>query len=122
MPAALGERPALQKLMLAGNRLADLPEGLAEAPNLELLRLSANRFETLPPWLAAMQRLAWLAWSGNPLDAELDAPSPRAIPWSELEVGALLGQGASGQVHAAAWRGAEAGEASGWLSNCSRAS
>ena len=112
LPRALAERPALQKLMLAGNRLSDLPEVLRDAPNLELVRLAANRFEALPPWLASMPRLAWLAWSGNPLDVDLDAPAPRAIPWAELTLGAPLGQGASGRVHAASWRraGAEAQE------------
>lgn len=104
VPPALAERPALQKLMLAGNRLRDLPESLQQARNLELIRLAANRFDVLPPWLASMPRLAWLAWSGNPLDATLDAPAPRAVPWAELTLGALLGQGASGHVHAATWQ------------------
>ena len=104
VPPALAERPALQKLMLAGNRLRHLPDALRDAPNLELIRISANRFDALPSWLSSMPRLAWLAWSGNPLDAELDAPAPRAVPWAELRLGALLGQGASGRVHAAGWR------------------
>ena len=104
LPRVLGERPRLQKLMLAGNRLRDLPESLRDARNLELIRLSANRVDKLPQWLAEMPRLAWLAWSGNPLDAPIDRPSVRAISWADLELGALLGQGASGSVHAAAWR------------------
>ena len=108
VPRALAARPALQKLMLAGNRLRDLPEHLREAPALELIRLSANQFDAMPPWLASMPRLAWLAWSGNPLDAALDLPPPRAIPWAELTLGALLGQGASGRIHAAAWHRAGA--------------
>lgn len=103
LPKALGERPMLQKLMLAGNRLKDLPVSLCDAPNLELIRLSANHFDTLPRWLASMPRLAWLAWSGNPLDAGLKEPASRAIPWAELTLGTLLGQGASGRVHAATW-------------------
>ncbi len=104
LPAALGERPLLRKLMLAGNRLADLPATLAEAPDLELVRLAANRFEALPPWLAALPRLAWAAWAGNPLE-RAPAPAPvRLVPWSDLEPGALLGEGASGRVHAALWR------------------
>ncbi len=109
VPSALGERPLLQKLMLAGNRLTSLPETLAGAPNLELLRLSANGFETLPPWLTELPRLAWLAWAGNPLDAGTGAspatrvPSPR-VPWGDLRVGDLLGEGASGRVVRADWR------------------
>ena len=104
VPHALGERPRLQKLMLAGNRLRELPTSLSEAPNLELIRLAANGFEALPPWLARMPRLAWLAWSGNPLDAAADPPTARAIPWADLTLGTLLGEGASGRVHASTWR------------------
>ncbi len=94
LPASLGECPALQKLMLAGNRLEALPASLAGAKNLELLRLSANRFAALPPFLAEMPRLAWLAFAGNPFEhPRAEAP---AIPWGDLAIGALLGEGASG--------------------------
>ncbi len=104
LPAALGERPALQKLMLAGNRLDALPEALAGAPNLELVRLAANRFEALPPWLPDLPRLAWAAWSGNPCEAGAAGPGAAAVPWAALDLGALLGEGASGRIHAAVWR------------------
>ncbi len=110
LPSALGERPLLQKLMLAGNRLTRLPDTLAGAASLELLRLSANRFDALPPWLTALPRLAWLAWAGNPLEAASRAPpptgvpSPTRVPWADLRVGALLGEGASGRVVRADWR------------------
>nr|WP_245215950.1 leucine-rich repeat-containing protein kinase family protein [Pararoseomonas baculiformis] len=104
LPAAIGQRPALQKLMLAGNRLHRLPGSLAGAPGLELLRLSANRFESLPPWLPALPRLAWIAWAGNPLDRG-PAPAAPDLPWASLETGALLGEGASGRVLEARWRG-----------------
>ncbi|SHJ57174.1 Leucine rich repeat-containing protein [Roseomonas rosea] len=104
LPPTLGQRPALQKLMLAGNRLRSLPASLEEAPALELLRLSANRFEELPPWLPDLPRLAWLAWAGNPLDRAPAPPAP-AIPWACLESGVMLGEGASGRVHRALWKG-----------------
>lgn len=103
LPQALGQRPALQKLMLAGNRLQALPGHLAQASNLELLRLSANRLEALPPWLVDLPRLAWLAWAGNPFDHGAAVDTPGAT-WASLRLGALLGQGASGQVHDAVWR------------------
>ena len=103
LPAALGDRPALQKLMLAGNRLRHLPERLAGAPNLELIRLSANGFEALPPWLTDLPRLAWLAWSGNPLDRGTPASAAPVVSWEALELGPLLGEGASGRVHRARW-------------------
>ncbi|WP_421988819.1 leucine-rich repeat-containing protein kinase family protein [Roseococcus sp.] len=103
LPAALGQRPALQKLMLSGNQLRQLPESLGEAPGLELLRIAANRFEALPPWMAAHPTLAWLAWAGNPFDAST-VPAARAVDWPELELGSLLGQGASGRVHHVLWQ------------------
>ena len=103
LPEALGERPLLQKLMLSGNRLGALPDSLSGAANLELLRLSANRFEALPPWLVALPRLAWVAWAGNAVEGEGVRADAQQVPWSALEVGPLLGEGASGRVHRALW-------------------
>ena len=109
LPPTLGERPALQKLMLAGNRLDALPGTLEGAPSLELIRLAANRFARLPPWLPELPRLAWAAWAGNPCERGPAPPDAAAVPWSELDLGALLGEGASGRIHAARWRrGADA--------------
>ena len=144
LPPELGQRPALQKLMLAGNRLSSLPDSLAGAQRLELIRLSANRFTRLPGWLAELPALAWLALSGNPLGwpqhAARCAHTPghkhadqgtdtgtgqstvvanlRTVLWQHLQVGPLLGQGASGHIHsvrellpAGRTGAAEAGEA-----------
>lgn len=102
LPAALGQCRDLQKLMLAGNRLEALPETLADCQRLELVRLSANRLRELPSWLLALPRLSWLAFAGNPCCI---SPTPSqavtAVPWSELTLGSLLGEGASGQIFAA---------------------
>lgn len=99
LPDAVGERPRMQKLMLAGNRLQALPEGLADADRLELLRISANRFERLPPWLTSLPRLSWLALAGNPLGwAAPSGPGLPSIDWSAVQVGDLLGEGASGRA------------------------
>ncbi len=111
LPDALGERPALQKVMLAGNRLSELPASLAQAHNLELLRLSANCFERLPDWLAELPSLAWLSWSGAAFERPLPPTATRDIGWSDLEMSDHLGEGASGRVYRALWRGAEGGEA-----------
>jgi hypothetical protein len=100
LPRELGQRPAMQKLMLAGNRLRDLPAGLADAQNLELLRLSANQFTQLPGWLSDLPRLAWLALAGNPLGWHRAEPTPLArVPWAQLQVDGLLGEGASGHIY-----------------------
>ncbi|MCJ2057502.1 leucine-rich repeat-containing serine/threonine-protein kinase [Methylobacterium sp. J-048] len=105
LPDALGERPLLQKLMLAGNRIGHLPEGLAGANSLELIRLSCNRLDALPPWLARLPRLAWISYAGNPAEPATEAIVATPVPWTALEVGDLLGEGASGRVHRAVWHG-----------------
>ena len=103
LPDALGDCQQLQKLMLAGNRLRALPASLARCQRLELLRVSANRLSELPQWLLTMPRLAWLAYAGNPLPQGLAAPQAPgrcdAIDWHALELGEVLGQGASGVIH-----------------------
>lgn len=106
LPDELGRRPRLQKLMLAGNRLRALPASLAACERLELLRISANQLEGLPDWLLTLPRLAWLAHGGNPFSASheavaLDRTSLPRVPWSALDVQALLGEGASGHIHRA---------------------
>ena len=112
LPESIGRCSRLQKLMLAGNRLEALPRGLAECRHLELARLAANRFDSveaaLPPTLLALPRLAWLAFSGNPFEAGREARGGAGsgippVAWSALEVGELLGEGASGHIHAATW-------------------
>ena len=113
LPPSLTDCSRLQKLMLAGNRLDRLPRGMGRLQRLELLRLSANRFEradrALPDELLALPRLAWLALAGNPYSAAREQAAQaladaRPIPWAELRVQALLGEGASGHIHAADWQ------------------
>lgn len=99
LPDALGERPLLQKLMLAGNRLEQLPASLAQCHNLELLRIASNRLTQLPQWLLTLPRLTWLAYAGNPVESAVDLVNDEAtpnIPWAELQLGEILGEGASG--------------------------
>lgn len=105
VPPELGSRARLQKLMLSGNRLTTLPPELAQCQNLELLRLAANQFEAFPEWLWDLPSLAWLAVAGNSCTRIPASPEKqiREIPWSELTMGPLLGEGASGLIHQAAW-------------------
>jgi hypothetical protein len=111
LPCSIGQCRQMQKLMLAGNQLSDLPVDLANCTQLELLRLSANRFCTLPSWLLTMPRLAWLAIAGNPLtdSFESDGKTPviANIDWQQIELGAKLGEGASGVIYRAKLRQAE---------------
>ena len=109
LPEALGDCTRLQKLMLAGNALTALPDALARCEALELVRIAANRFEALPRWLLELPHLAWLAVAGNPLTAarEKQARDASAVPcvgWARLRFGEVLGEGASGVIHAAQWR------------------
>ena len=106
LPDELGQRPLLQKLMLAGNQLTHLPQSLAQCKNLELLRIASNRLTQLPHWLLTMPSLTWLAYAGNPVEMAVEVKADDAtpnIPWHELELGEVLGEGASGVIHKAVW-------------------
>ncbi len=111
LPEALGQRPRLQKLMLSGNRLAALPDSLAGAERLELIRFADNRLDALPPWLDHLPRLAWISYASNPAEPVARLGPTPVIPWSDLAVDALLGEGSSGRVHRAVRRGPEGGTA-----------
>jgi serine/threonine protein kinase len=103
----LGQRPLLQKLMLAGNQLAHLPPSLANCHNLELIRIASNRLTGLPHWLLALPSLTWLAYAGNPVEMAIDVADDDAtpdIPWSALELAEVLGEGASGVIRKALWQ------------------
>ena len=95
----------MQKLMLAGNKLKDLPEEMGDLQKLELLRISANRFETLPLWLLSLPRLSWLACAGNPFSEKKQTGNHLTeIFWNELVLQEQLGQGASGVITKASWK------------------
>lgn len=107
LPDALGERPLLQKLMLAGNQLAALPESLANCHNLELLRIASNCLTRLPQWLLALPSLTWLAYAGNPVEMAVEVVADDTTPdiaWTALELGEVLGEGASGVIRKALWK------------------
>lgn len=108
LPDELGDCTELQKLMLAGNRLRALPASLARLDKLELLRIAANQLTSLPDELLRLPCLAWLAYAGNPF-ASVAAAQPQAVAvsWFELQVGEVLGQGASGIIHRALWQRAD---------------
>lgn len=105
LPTSIAQLHQLQKLMLAGNCLRSLPAEMVACQNLELIRISANQFEVLPEWLLTLPRLAWLAVAGNPFCAAsmTEARSLPLIDWSELQVGELLGEGASGVIYRGVW-------------------
>lgn len=105
LPTALGQRPRLQKLMLSCNQLTGLPD-LNGCKALELLRIASNQFSAIPAPLLALPKLAWPALAGNPLTADAEQIAladahHHAINYDNLEIGALLGEGASGHIHRA---------------------
>ena len=109
LPAELGSCTRLQKLMLAGNRLQTLPDSLASLQRLELLRIAANRLDALPDWLTELPRLAWMAFAGNPFSDVSETVILRQHPLppiarDSIELGEVLGQGASGVIRRADWR------------------
>jgi len=104
LPTTIGHCARMQKLMLAGNRLSSLPEELSQCCDLGLLRISANQFTELPAWLLSMPKLAWLAFAGNPFSKAQTTQSTSLISWDTLQIGQVLGEGASGIIYKAAWR------------------
>ncbi len=104
LPDTMGQLPSLQKLMLAGNQLRALPDTLAACQNLELIRIAANQIDRLPPWLLTLPRLSWLAYAGNPCCPAPAGSTLPAIPWADLTLGEVLGQGASGVISRGVWR------------------
>lgn len=108
LPKSLGACKKLQKLMLAGNQLTSLPDTLANCQALELLRISANQLQALPNCLLDLPRLTWLAYAGNPYSNSIEVAQMRQhqaleIDWSQLTIGQVLGEGASGITYQAEW-------------------
>lgn len=117
LPDSMGKLHRLQKLALAGNRLVKLPESMADCKNLELARLSANDLIEMPDWLFQLPKLAWLAFSGNAFnrfseknstdidatDLEKEAASVESVALRNIELGELIGEGASGFIYRARW-------------------
>ena len=105
LPKDFGRLTRLQKLALAGNRLTTLPDSIVNCRNLELIRLSANQLAAFPDVLLTLPRLAWLAFSGNPFCAVRDPHNEfKTVPFRDLELHQVLGQGASGVISLATWR------------------
>ncbi len=109
LPSSIGQLSKLQKLMLAGNRLRSLPPELAHCHNLELIRIAANQLTELPAFLLKLPRLSWMAYAGNPF-SQIDKASADDLPLVDLatlEVGEILGQGASGVIYQGSWKSNE---------------
>jgi hypothetical protein len=112
LPAEIGQCTQLQKLMLAGNQIRALPAELASCRKLELLRMAANQLTEFPAVLLDLPRLSWLAYAGNPFCERLESSAmshsaTAGIAWDRLQLGQVLGEGASGVIHHAEQFGPE---------------
>jgi Leucine-rich repeat (LRR) protein len=68
IPKTISRCIKLQKLMLSGNLLEELPEQeMINLQNLELIRLSCNQLQQPPIlFLTKLKNLKWCAFAGNP--------------------------------------------------------
>jgi predicted Ser/Thr protein kinase len=109
LPESIGDLKLLQKCMLSGNKLTSLPESFSKCTNLELLRIAANKLTSFPVLLLSLPKLSWLAYSGNPLclkhpDSDIKLET---VSWDDLKINELLGEGASGNIFKALYKGKE---------------
>lgn len=115
LPRSIGALSHLRKLMLSGNQIETLPDELSLCSNLELVRLSDNKLTSLPASFLSLPRLAWIALASNPLTATAtdlalslrakNSASCMVMSKSDVKLGSLLGEGASGSVYAASMTG-----------------
>lgn len=103
LPLSIGKCVYLQKVMFAGNLLTELPIEMAACRKIELLRISANKFQQIPKWLFDLPALSWLAFAGNPCSSKGPEKELLEIPWQNLKLGEILGEGASGIISRAQW-------------------
>mmetsp|Transcript_18352 Transcript_18352/g.42320 ORF Transcript_18352/g.42320 Transcript_18352/m.42320 type:complete len:471 (-) Transcript_18352:3509-4921(-) len=120
IPDTIGRCRKLQKFMLSGNRISELPSSKiwSELKNLELIRLACNQLAEPPmELLESCTNLRWAAFAGNPFllaAAEssggddnsnhlslpvLDDPVLDDDSWPEL------GRGAGGVTRRVPWKG-----------------
>jgi hypothetical protein len=113
LPDFIGKLHRLQKLALAGNCLTELPASMANCKNLELARLSANELSAMPDWIFQLPKLSWLAFSGNAFnrmdagngqDQAVEYRTVESVALADIELGELIGEGASGYIYRAQWK------------------
>ncbi|KAI5480068.1 hypothetical protein MNV49_002033 [Pseudohyphozyma bogoriensis] len=118
LPASIGRCTRLKKFMLAGNKLTSLPASMENLHDLQLLRIPGNEIAEFPEFLLSLPRLSWVAWECNPFCEKSAGAVPSSTPsathdsrprdlvdvsWSDLNVGNVLGEGASGIISRATW-------------------
>lgn len=109
LPASFGKLTSLFKLQASFNELESLPAEMGCLPNLELMRVAVNNIAEIPDSFSGLDRLAWFSLAGNPACPEAPAPQHDIdnVAMSDMQMGAYLGEGASGEVFKSGWRGKE---------------
>ncbi|GFR43459.1 hypothetical protein Agub_g4542 [Astrephomene gubernaculifera] len=110
LPAGMARCTSLVKLQASFNCFTQLPACLLHLPRLELLRVAVCGIRALPTGLlesGALPALAWFSCAGNPACPQPPPPAPGlpVVEEDDLELGCKLGDGASGEVYRAVWRG-----------------
>jgi hypothetical protein len=106
LPKSIGDCRLLQKCALAGNLIEALPAEMANCLNLQLLRISSNKLTTIPSWLFELPHLSWIAFGGNPASHLIPSNTDlESFDWADFSIKELLGEGASGLISKALWRG-----------------
>ncbi len=100
VPASVGRLVNLQKLMLSGNKLRELPREMLRCSDLEVLRIAANNFVYEPSWLADLPSLAWYSDAGNLFCRDVvaaldDLPE---ISWHDLTATVQIGKSANNVI------------------------
>ena len=106
-PEEIGCCSALVKVQASHNALKSLPTSLGSLSHLEMLRVACCDISDVPTAAAAAPALAWFSLAGNPA---CKVPSPRRsslpiVSIVDVEIGRKLGDGASGEVFEAEWKG-----------------
>ncbi len=115
LPETLGRCVKMQKFMLSGNCLTELPskEILSKLQNLELIRLACNQLQEPPvELLEACPNLRWVAFAGNPFLDTIMGEKTMSLslpiledPVLDDESWPILGKGAGGVTRKIPWNG-----------------
>jgi len=108
LPNSFSSLTSLVKLQASFNKFESLSSAISSLPCLEMMRFACCNIASIPENLIchedAFPALAWVSLAGNPccplpsLDKVLT--SVRRLSKSEIQIGASLGSGASGEVFA----------------------
>jgi hypothetical protein len=103
IPSSIGKLTGLRKLMLANNCISNIPEEIQQCQELQLIRLSCNKLSIVPSFIYNLPKLSWIAFSSNIFNQNIEMNSQpiNYISKSDIVIGDLIGEGASGRIYSA---------------------